>query len=205
MTQYFPGHCLPFSWCLALLIAIFSSGILNAQEESATKQKKTGTMVRVLCSQSLTGAEEEVILAIKTKDGEWKEHGKVMLRSPFITPWVHVPQGITHLLSKQGEELVSLGSFKSGKKLKRIVLVLLPDIATKSYQVNVINPSKLNFKKGKALIINYSKIPAVVKLGGEQKTVKPGQLLVENITANRDNMYRLLGDWMRDALNPKLR
>lgn len=192
MTRHLRTHRFPFTWCLSVLMLVIAPVISNAQGESAAKRKEAGTMVRMLCVQSLTEGDEDVILATKTKDGEWKEHGKVMLRSPFITPWVHVPKGMTHLLRKQGEELVSLGSFKSGKNLNRAILVLLPDVAKKTYRVNVINPGELKFQKGKALILNYSKILAVVKLGGKQKTVKPGQLLVENITANRDSMYRLL-------------
>jgi hypothetical protein len=96
------------------------------------------------------------------------------------------------LLRKQGKEMVSLGSFKSGKKLHRAILVLMPDTTKKTYRINVINPEQLKFQKGKALILNYSKIIAVVKLGGKQKVVKPGQMLVVNIAANKDNMYRLL-------------
>ena len=88
--------------------------------------------------------------------------------------------------------MISLGSFKSGKKLHRAILVLMPDTTKKTYRINVINPEQLKFQKGKALILNYSKIIAVVKLGGKQKVVKPGQMRVVNIVANKDNMYRLL-------------
>ncbi len=178
--------------CIYLLLFILATTISNAQGETGAKRKETGTMVRMLCVQSLTGDDKEVILATKTKDGKWKEHGKVTLRSPFISQWIQIPKGTTHLLRKQGKGMISLGSFKSGKKLHRAILVLLPDTTKKTYRINVINPEQHQFKKGKALILNYSKTLAVVKLEGKQKMVKPGQMLVENITANKDNMYRLL-------------
>ncbi|MBT7957848.1 MAG: hypothetical protein HN759_00810 [Akkermansiaceae bacterium] len=187
-------HGLLSIWCLPLLLFILATSLSLAQEKEkpAAKQKQTGTMVRVLCVQSLTEDDQEVILATKTKDGKWKEHGKVKLRSPFISQWIQIPIGKTHLLRKQGKEMVSLGSFKSGKKLHRAILVLMPDTSKKTYRINVINPEELKFQKGKALILNYSKILAVVKLGGKQKVVKPGQMRVVNIAANKDNMYRLL-------------
>ncbi len=188
-------HGLLSIWFIPLLLfTLFATTISNAQEKEkpAAKQKQTGTMVRLLCVQSLTEDGKEVTLATKTKDGKWKEHGKVTLRSPFISQWIQVPKGTTHLLRKQGQKMISLGSFKSGSKLHRAILVLLPDKAKKTYRINVINPEQHKFKKGKALILNYSKFRAVVKLGGKQKVVKPGQMLVENITANKDSMYRLL-------------
>ncbi len=178
--------------CIYLLLFILATTISNAQGETGAKRKETGTMVRMLCVQSLTGDDKEVILATKTKDGKWKEHGKVTLRSPFISQWIQIPKGTTHLLRKQGKGMISLGSFKSGKKLHRAILVLMPDTTKKTYRINVINPEQLKFQKGKALILNYSKIIAVVKLGGKQKVVKPGQMRVVNIVANKDNMYRLL-------------
>jgi len=62
----------------------------------------------------------------------------------------------------------------------------------------VINPAELKFQKGKALILNYSKILAVVKLGGNEKTVKPGEQLVANITPNSKRMYRMLVGYLNE-------
>lgn len=174
------------------ILLLFSQGICLAQSGTIPEKKNEGTVVRILCVQSLTGAEENVTLATKTEDGEWVEHGAVTLRSPFITPWIKVPSGVTHIVRKKGDEMFSIGSFKITPKLDRAILVMLPDTAKDIYRMQVINPAELGFQKGKALILNYGNVPAVVKMGKISKTVNPGQKVVQKIAADEDGMYRLV-------------
>ena len=56
----------------------------------------------------------------------------------------------------------------------------------------VPRPAKLEFGKGKALIVNYASIPALVNLGKQTKTLAPGQQLVETISADASGMHPML-------------
>jgi hypothetical protein len=54
----------------------------NKLQRSARKPARS---CGCLCVQSLTGGEEDIVLASKTEEGEWKEHGTAMLRSQFLS------------------------------------------------------------------------------------------------------------------------
>ncbi|MFK7851827.1 MAG: hypothetical protein AB8D78_12700 [Akkermansiaceae bacterium] len=175
--------------------AIFSFLVLftdlSAQVNTSTKDKDSGTLIRILCVRSLI-ENDQIILATKTEDGDWREHEELTLRSPFITDWTKVPKGTVHLTRKAGEQLTSVGSFNTAQNLKRAILVLRPDQKENMYRATKIDPKKLDFANGKALVINYSKTPAIVKLGGKQFSVKPGQKIVERMQTEDDRMFRML-------------
>lgn len=178
--------------CLFTLVPLFLTEESHAQEEPAPEKKEVGVMVRMVCVQSLNGKDEEITLAKKTEDGKWIESGNLTLRAPFITEWVRVPVGLNHIALKNAAELTSIGSFTISPTIKGAVLILLPDGEKKSYRVQVIDPTNLKFQKGKALIVNYSSIPALVNMGKQTKTVASGQQLVETLTPNANGMYPLL-------------
>lgn len=180
------------SFSLFILVTLFLPEASHAQGEAAPEKKQEGAMVRIVCVQSLNGEDEEITLAKKTEDGKWIEFGDLKLRSPFITEWIRVPVGLNHIVRKNAAELNSIGSFTISPTIKGAVLILLPDVEKKSYRVQLIDPAKLEFKKGKALIVNYSAIPALVNMGKQTKTVASGQQIVEAITPNADGMYPLL-------------
>jgi hypothetical protein len=176
----------------ALLLVPDSS---RAQTEAAPteKEKEKGAMVRIVCVQSLSGDKDEKIhLAKKTEDGEWKELGDLTLRSPAITDWIRVPFGPSHVVRKSGDEFVSLASFTISPDMKGAVLILIPDTVNKNYRLQMIDPAKLKFRKGRALVVNYANIPALVNMGKETKTLAPGKQLVETITSDENGMHRLL-------------
>lgn len=182
---------------LAIITAMVSPAICLAQPQTAKTEpapleKKEGVMVRMLCVQSLTGKEEEAILATKTEDGKWMEHGAVTLRSPVITPWIPLPRGTTHLVRKNGGEIVSLGSFLIPENAKRSIVLLFPDTVKNLYRTQVIDPGNLGFQKGKALIANYANIPAMVQMGKTSVTVNPGKQVVATIDADKEGMYRMM-------------
>jgi hypothetical protein len=163
-----------------------------ATPEKEKAKAKEGAVARVICVQSLSEKEEEVVLATKPEGGVWKEYDKLTLRSPYMGEWINVPVGVSHILKKKDGEFVSLGSFTIGETLKRSILILLPEKKNNTYRVQVIDPSKLGFKKGKALIVNYSNLNAIVNIGDHASIVKSGGQAVEQINANPDGMYRLL-------------
>ncbi len=177
---------------LGALVLILSHGICLAQQEIAPAKKEEGVMIRILCVQSVSSKEEEAMLATKKEDGTWIEHTAVTLRTPFISEWIRLPHGTIHLTNKEEEPARSLGSFVVPEKPKRLIVVLLPDTKKNGYQSQVIDPENLGFQKGKALIINYGKVRAAVRIGERTVTVNPGQQVVEKIDANQDGMYRLL-------------
>lgn len=184
------------SCSLVFLAMLFLPEISRAQTEPKTEapsgKKEKGAMVRIVCVQSLSGdKDEEITLARKAEDGKWIESGDLTLRSPCITDWVRVPFGASHLVRKGSEEPVPLASFTISPDMKGAILILIPDLAKQTYRLQVIDPAKLQFRKGKALIVNYSKMPAVLNMGKETKSVPPGQQLVEAITTDGDDMYPL--------------
>jgi len=176
----------------SVIVAVFSTGICMAQTEAVPETKAKGPMVRMFCVRSLTGDEEEAILATKTEDGNWIEHGPVTLRTPFITEWFRVSGGMTHLIRKVGKEFKSFGSFSISPQAERSLVILVPDAKKNIYRAQVIDPGNLGFKKGKALVINYGEIPAMVKIANQALTVLPGKKIVTGIDADADGMFRLM-------------
>lgn len=180
------------SYSLFILATLFLTESSDAQAPSAPEKKEEGSMVRIVCVQSLNGKDEPITLAKKTEDGKWIESGDLTLSSTLITEWIRVPVGLNHIARKNGAELTSIGSFEISPTMKGAVLILLPDVEKKVYRVQLIDPAKLEFRKGKALVVNYSKIPALVKMGKQTNTVAPGQQVVETITADADGMYPMV-------------
>jgi hypothetical protein len=179
--------------CVTFILALFASGaICHAQAEPALEKEKEGTMVRMFCVRGLSEKQQKAILATKTEDGKWNEYGEVSFRTSFVTELLAVPFGVTHLLKKNGNEMVSIGSFSIPPGLKRAILVMLPDTEKKIYRIQVIDPAKAGFKKGKALIVNYGNLQAAVQLGKDAILVAPGKQAVHSISANEDGMYRML-------------
>jgi hypothetical protein len=148
-------------------------------------------MMRFLCVSSLT-EDDMVILASKNEEGEWLEHGEIALRSSFITPWTKAVTGNMHITRREGEGLVSIGSFKLPENTRRSIVVLLPDPAKKRYKADLIDPTKFGFEKGMALVTNYSKVPALVMLGSRRVEVVPGGRVAARAVAGEDGMYRMV-------------
>lgn len=181
------------SCSLAILAFFVLPASSQAQTEPVPEKKEEGARVRIVCVQSLSGDKtEKVTLAKKTEDGKWIEFGDLELHSPFITDWVRVSAGLNHVIRKEGAEFVSLGSFNVTANMKSAVLIMIPDIQKKNYRLQVIDPAKLEFRKGKTLVVNYSNLPAMVNMGKETKTLAPGQQSIETMTAEKDGMHRML-------------
>jgi hypothetical protein len=180
----------------AALVSVFlSPQAILAQSETAsadTENKNKGASIKLICVRTLTGNEEEAILASKTEKGNWIEHGNFTLRSPFITSWLTVRGGMTHLIRKEGNEMKSIGSFAIPPQSERSIVILVPDTEKNLYRAQVIDPGKLGFKMGKALILNYGEVTAMVKIGNQALTVSPGKQTVTDIHANQDGMYGLV-------------
>ncbi len=189
---------------LLILVTLFLTETSHAQEEPAPEKKEEGAKVRIVCVQSLSGKDEPVTLAKKTDAGKWTESGDLTLRSAFITDWIRVPVGLNHLTTKNGAELDSIGTFTVSPTMKTAILILLPDMEKKVYRVHLIDTAKFEFRKGKALIVNYSTTPAFVKMGKQTNTVDPGKQVVETIKAESDGMYPMMIGHLDKDKNPIL-
>lgn len=150
--------------------------------------------MRILCVGCLS-EKEEVVLASKTEDDKWIEHGSVALRSSFITPWMKAASGKMHLARREADGLVSIGSFNLAENTKRAVVVLLPNTAKSIYQIDVIDPEKLGFKKGMTLVTNFSSTQALLMLGNKRTEVKPGARVAVEAAAGKDGMYRMVAGY----------
>jgi hypothetical protein len=183
--------------CLAFFAAMISSGLCQTQPAApadpapAPAQEDKGIMVRMICVQTLSGDEEEFILANKTEDEKWIERGKLTLRSPFVSEWFKVPGGLTHMIRKEKAEFKSFGSFTAPPATKRSIIILLPDIKNKTYRAQVIDPSNLGFQKGKTLVLNYGNVTALVKMGEKTFTLAKGKQIVTDFDANENGTFRL--------------
>ena len=148
-------------------------------------------MMRILCVSCLT-ENEKLVVASKNEEGEWIEHEEFELRSSFITSWMKAAEGNVYLARRGVNGLVSICSLKIPDSTGRFVVILLPDTAKKVYYANVINPEKLEFRKGMSLVTNYSKLPALVMLGKKRTEVMPGKQVTARAVAGKDGMYRML-------------
>lgn len=178
---------------LVILAALFMPETGRAQTETSPGKKVEGAMVRIVCVRTLSGGkEEEITLANKKEDGEWSVSGDLTLRSPGITGWLRVPHGTNNIVRKEADGFVSLGSFNISPDMKGTILILIPEPVKKSYRLQVVDPAKLQFRKGKALVMNYSTIPASLNMGKETKILAPGQQFVATIRTDRDGMHPML-------------
>ena len=145
----------------------------------------------MICVSSLE-ENQELVLASKDEEGNWREYGSVKLRSTFISDWLPAATGPLHLATRGAEGLVSKCTFKYPEGTRRAILVLLPDVAKQRYQGDVIDPTKLDFAKGSTLLVNYSSTPGIAALGTNRGNAKPGERVVMKPKPGADGMYRML-------------
>ena len=182
-------------------IAGLFTGSVLAQEETAAK-KDEKPLLRILCVEALPDA-KEVMLATKDEEGEWNILSKeIEIRSKFVTQWIAVEKKALYLVKKTNEATVSLGQFSYPKNAKRVILVLVPNVAKKNYHMDVINPAGLTFSKGKTLIANYSKQRAVVQLGSKRKNVELGKKVIMTAGPDDNGMFRMLLGYLNEKGQP---
>lgn len=184
---------------LAICLPVVAATPLHAQEAAPEAEKEAAPAMRILCVGSLSGDEEEIVLASKTEEGEWKEITVFKLRSSFVTDWMKTASGELHLAKRGAEGLVPIGSFRLKEGTRRSIVILLPDKEKMTYRADVIDPKELGFRKGAVLVVNYSRIPAVVMLGTKRTDVKPGERVAARAVANEDGMYRMLAGYKNES------
>ncbi len=178
-----------------LKFAILFFGLLlpaMGQEPDANpKEREAKPQLRFICVSSLSD-DQEVILASRDEKGNWQEYGTIKLRSSLITDWRPAHTGELHLAVRAGGELQSICHFIYPDGSKRALAVLLPDPLKKTYTADVIDPAKLKFVKGSALVVNYSPMNGLVMLGATKTQVKPGERSIAKPSPDANGMYRML-------------
>ncbi len=174
---------------MTIIISTTTASAQGAQG-GTKKEKSNKPMLRILCVATLPGA-ETVMLATKDEEDKWIILSEVTLRTKFVTQWLAAAKGKLHLVKKTEDEVQSLATFNYPQNAKRIILVLIPDAAKGKYSVDVIDPSRQGFSKGKSLVANYSKMPAVAKLGSTIKNVKPGEKVIMKAGPDDNGMFRM--------------
>ncbi|QTN32034.1 hypothetical protein HZ994_06720 [Akkermansiaceae bacterium] len=144
---------------------------------------------------STLAQDEVLVLASPGEDGKWTEHGELKARPSFITDWLEVPAGETHLTRRTPEGLVSKGKFNVPPRARSVLAVIVADPAAENYRSKVIDPAKQGFARGSTLVMNLSKNSALVVLGGTRLTVEPAATKVSKATPEANGMYRMLAGY----------
>jgi hypothetical protein len=155
------------------------------------KDNESHPMLRVICVSSLS-EDQKVVMASRNEQGEWSELGQLQLRSSLISEWLPAREGDLHLALRNPGGLKSICQFTFPPGAKRAILVLLPDQANGTYRADVVNPEKLGFVKGSALLVNFSSLEGVVALGTFRTAIKPGQRMIVKPAAESNGMYRMM-------------
>lgn len=176
----------------ALFLAFLSPAIgQDSVADANPKEQARKPQLRFVCVSSLS-EDQEVILASQDEKGAWQEYGSLKLRSSLITEWLPAHTGELHLALRVTDGLKSIGRFTYPEGAQRALAVLLPDPVKKTYRADVIDPAKLKFIKGSALLINYSPLPGAVILGSLKTRVKPGERLIVKPEPEANGMYRMM-------------
>lgn len=178
-----------------LKFAVLLFGLLvptMGQEPDANpKKQEAKPQLRFICVSSLS-EDQEVILASRDEKNTWQEYGTIKLRSSLITDWLPAHTGELHIALRAGGELQSICRFIYPAGSKRALAVLLPGPLKKTYRADVIDPAKLRFVKGSALLVNYSPLNGLVMLGATKTQIKPGERRIIKPSPDANGMYRML-------------
>ncbi len=189
MNEYFPKLVVLRRSLIATILFAMSISMACGQETAVPKKKESKPLLRIFCVRSLV-ENQKVIIASKMEKGKWKEHKEISLRSPFITDWIEISQGVFHLTKRQGETLVSLGSFTISPKMKCAILVLRPRPNNKSYVINLVDPTQLDFRSGKALVDGFDLLEERhVGVGLAQPVEKRGQTGLDAVDVEGGDLH----------------
>jgi hypothetical protein len=164
---------------------------LGQEPNGNPKEQEAKPQLRFICVSSLS-EDQEVILASQDEKGAWQEYGSLKLRSSLITEWLPAHTGELHLALRVSDRLKSIGRFTYPEGTKRALAVLLADPAKSTYSVDVIDPAKLKFIKGSALLVNYSSLNGAVVLGSLKTRIKPGARMIVKPIPEANGMYRMM-------------
>lgn len=191
--HHHPSFLLAVAFCSAMA---FAPGLVAQTASTAMPGdgKDSTPKVRLVFLSTLV-KDEVLVLASPGKDGKWTEHGELEVRPSFITGWLEVPAGETHLTRRTPEGLVSKGRFIIPPHARSVLAVVMVDPTGQNYLLKVIDPAKQGFARGSALVMNLSRKSALVGLGGTPLTVEPGATKVSKATPEANGMYRMLAGY----------
>lgn len=177
--------------CIAAFTTLMCQHAAAQEPAAKTDEKKNKPHVRLICVAAIK-EDQNVVLASRDENGQWKELAGTQIRSSFITDWIPAQAGELHVAVKDKETFQSLGKFAFPADSRRAIAVLLPTADKTSYNAFAVDPEKLVFTKGSVLAMNFSKQTGYLLLGTTKVTVASGQRVVAKPTPEKNGMYRFM-------------
>ena len=179
---------------LVIHVLAFGQQGAMAQADEGNKSKQLIRLIFLSCPKD-TG---ELKLVSKNEDETWVVHHELKPRSPFISDWIEVPAGSLFLAEQHNEKTSSVGVITLRPGIPRAIALLKPSGKGRTYTVEILDPSKLDFKQGTTLVANFSQRTTGVTLGTNKLSLKPGECKVMEPAAESNGMYRAMVGYIDD-------
>lgn len=183
MKRHNPIHAI--SWLAVFFALVFSFAMAESPDEVINKNQ-----IRIVCV-SAVNEEQEVILAVRDAEKEWRELGTTKLRSLLVTDWLPAGEGEVHLAVREGLTLKSIGHFTCPADSNRSLVVLIADPQTKTYNTHLVDFGESKFVKGTFFVFNFSPQNASVFLGPNEEKIEAGQQALVKPTLEENGMFRM--------------
>jgi hypothetical protein len=172
-------------WLSALCAAFLAPAM--GKSPSGGKDKH---QIRIVCVSSLD--EKQAVILATTKDGKkFDKPTRLEFRASSVTDWLPVEAGELHLAVKDGNEVKSICRFTHPEDCSKGLVILVADLATKTYEAHFVDPKKAGFEKGTFLVSNFTTQPASVFLGPAEEKIEASQHVVVKPTLEGNGMFRM--------------
>lgn len=168
-----------------------AAAFLLAIHPADAREKEAGAALRLVCVSSLA-ENQEIVLASKDEDGEWKEHAKLQLRSSLMSDWLAAQAGELHIAVREEGVLKSIGQFTLPEGARRPLVALVADKEAETYLIRAVDPAKEAFAKGSTLVFNFSQQTGLVSLGSDEQKVEANGHLVLKPAPEENGTYRMM-------------
>jgi hypothetical protein len=179
---------------LVIHVLAFGQQGAMAQADEDKKSKQQIRLIFLSCPED-TG---ELKLVSMKEDETWVVHHELKPRSPFISDWIEVPAGSLFLAEQHNEKTSRVVTITLRPGIPRAIALLKPSGKGRTYSVEILDPSKLDFKPGTTLVANFSQHTTGVALGKNKLSLKPGERKVMEPAAESNGMYRAMVGYIDD-------
>jgi hypothetical protein len=179
--------------------AVFLSSIHPAP----AKPRDGNPVLKLVCVTSLS-ENQDVVLASRDGDGDWKELSKLQLRNSLISQWLPAEKGELHIALSEDGKLKSIGQFTLPEGARRSLVLLRADKETNTYVIRAVDPLKEAFAKGTMLVFNFSGMTGSVTLGSDEQKVEAESHRVLKPVPDENGTYRMLVSILSETGDSKL-
>ena len=179
---------------LVIHVLAFGQQATMAQADEETKSKQQIRLIFLSCPED-TG---ELKLVSGKEDETRVVHHELKPRAPFISDWIEAPAGTLFLAEQRNEKTSRVGAITLRPGNPRTIAFLKSSGKGRSYTVEILDPSKLDFKQGTTLVANFSQRTTEVTLGKDKLSLKPGERKVMEPAAESNGMYRAIVGYTDD-------